>query len=78
MLWEQLRKPPFLERTLPFTYGYVIPKSDYFGNMISRASQCEMGCQALLLEITEVQFVKGISTVNGKEQAICHTPQQGG
>lgn len=36
-----------------------------------------MGCQALL-EITEVQFVKGISTVNGKEQAICHTPQQGG
>lgn len=35
-----------------------------------------MGCQALL-EITEVQFVKGIS-VYGKEQAICHTPQQGG
>lgn len=38
MLQKQLRKPPFLERTLPFTYGYVIPKSDYSGNMMSRAN----------------------------------------
>lgn len=38
-------KTPFFfgeERILPFTYGYVIPKSDYFSDMLSRASQCEI------------------------------------
>lgn len=30
------------ERILPFTYGYVMPKLDYFGDTFSRASQYEM------------------------------------
>lgn len=67
------RHPPplfFLEKILPFTYGCVIPKSDYFGDMLSRASQCEELPSLIIGSHTEVQFVKGISTVNGKEQAV--------
>lgn len=58
------------KRILPFTYGYVISKSDYCGDMLSRASQCEELPSLIIRSYTEVQFVKGISTVNGKEQAV--------
>lgn len=35
-------KKSFLEKILPFTNGYIIPKLDYFANTFSRASQYEM------------------------------------
>lgn len=66
------------ERILPFTYDYVIPKSDCFGDMLSRASQCEMSYQASLLEIILKFSLSKVSQQSMErnmqfEQAICHS-----